>query len=115
MSGPATSSRISRPCRRPEVPIASRAERSPLPRISAFYGIVIGMHYNDHAPPHFHAAYGGHEAKILILTVRVLAGSLPPRALRMVRKWVGLHSGELLANWRRARELQPLAKIEPLP
>jgi len=29
-----------------------------VPRISSFYGIVIAMYYDDHAPPHFHARYG---------------------------------------------------------
>ncbi len=27
----------------------------PVPRISAFYGVVIWMYYDDHNPPHFHA------------------------------------------------------------
>jgi len=26
-----------------------------MPTISVFYGIVIQMFWNDHAPPHFHA------------------------------------------------------------
>jgi hypothetical protein len=30
-----------------------------VPRISAFYGIVIEMYFGDHPPPHFHARYGG--------------------------------------------------------
>jgi len=30
-----------------------------MPEISRFLGIVIAMYYNDHAPPHFHARYGG--------------------------------------------------------
>jgi hypothetical protein len=25
-----------------------------VPRISEFFGIMIAMYYNDHAPPHFH-------------------------------------------------------------
>jgi phosphomannomutase len=29
-----------------------------MPRISAFYGIVIAMYFDDHGPPHFHARYG---------------------------------------------------------
>jgi Domain of unknown function (DUF4160) len=28
-----------------------------MPRISSFYGILIYMYYNGHAPPHFHAEY----------------------------------------------------------
>jgi hypothetical protein len=37
-----------------------------MPAISRFYGIVIRMFYRDHAPPHFHATYGEHEAMISI-------------------------------------------------
>ena len=37
-----------------------------MPRISAFFGIIIWMYYNDHQPAHFHAEYGGQEALILI-------------------------------------------------
>jgi hypothetical protein len=33
-----------------------------MPTISSFYGIMIRMFYNDHAPPHFHARYGEFEA-----------------------------------------------------
>jgi len=30
-----------------------------MPIISAFLGIVIRIHYNDHNPPHLHAEYQG--------------------------------------------------------
>jgi hypothetical protein len=32
-----------------------------MPEVSQFLGIVIGMFFNDHNPPHFHATYGGCE------------------------------------------------------
>lgn len=51
-----------------------------MPRISEFYGILIYMYYQDHAPPHFHAIYGEHEAEIEIATGGVLHGYLPRRA-----------------------------------
>jgi hypothetical protein len=44
----------------------------------------------------------------------LLAGSLPPRALRYVREWAELHREELAANWSRARAEQPLEEIAPL-
>lgn len=47
-----------------------------MPRISAFYGIVIGMFYRDHPPAHFHARYADQEAKIDISTLEVVDGSL---------------------------------------
>ena len=35
-----------------------------MPEISRFFGIVIAMYYDDHAPPHFHAIYGSEKAEI---------------------------------------------------
>jgi hypothetical protein len=86
-----------------------------MPRISAFYGIVIAMYFGDHPPPHFHARYGEHEAQIAIATGQVLQGSLPRRALRLVHEWSELHRDELLADWERAERAEPLVSIEPLP
>ena len=35
-----------------------------MPEISRFYGIVIFMNFNDHAPAHFHVWYGKYKATI---------------------------------------------------
>jgi hypothetical protein len=67
-----------------------------VPTISAFYGIVIRMFVKDH-PPH------------------LLDGELPPRAARLVREWASLHRPELEANWGRAKRMEPVQPIEPLP
>ena len=72
------------------------------------------MYYRDHAPPHFHAIYGEHEATIEIATAKVLDGSLPRRALKMVIEWTKTHRSELEENWDRARRGASLASIEPL-
>jgi len=88
---------------------------SRMPLLAMFYGIVIWMYRPDHPPPHFHAQYGDDVAQIELATLRILNGSLPPRALRLVRAWARLHTDELTNNWRRAQELEPLAPIEPLP
>jgi hypothetical protein len=85
-----------------------------MPRISAFYGIVIAMYYNDHAPPHFHAIYSGDEAQIAIETLQPIRGSLPTTALRLIRDWGELHRVELEQNWIKARDQVPLDMIEPL-
>ena len=50
-----------------------------MPEISRFYGVRITMNYDEHLPPHFHAAYGSEEAQILIATGQILHGSLPGR------------------------------------
>ena len=86
-----------------------------MPTISAFYGIVIAMFFNDHDPPHFHARYAEYRARVGIATGDLLDGRLPPRAIRLVKEWTELHRAELEEDWRLAQELQPLRPIEPLP
>lgn len=86
-----------------------------MPRISAFHGIVISMYHNEtHGPPHFHVSYGEHEALVAIGSLEIVQGSLPVRQLRLVRRWAGIHQGELAETWRRARLGQALGRIEPL-
>ena len=82
--------------------------------ISRFFGIVIKMFFNDHNPPHFHAYYAEHEILIDIQHLSVFAGSLPPRALGLVVEWATLHQQELIDDWKKAKDRQPLNKIEPL-
>jgi hypothetical protein len=85
-----------------------------MPRVSRFYGIVIAMYYNDHAPPHFHVRYAEHEASIEIESLSYLEGKLPRRAYGLVLEWAAAHRQELRENWDLAREGLPLATIEPL-
>ena len=85
-----------------------------MPRISAFFGIVIRMFYNDHSPPHFHAEYGEYEAVYEIETIAVLRGQLPRRAHALVVEWTSLHRDELMEDWERARQNVPLRSIQPL-
>ncbi len=85
-----------------------------MPCISAFFGIVIRMFYNDHWPPHFHAEYGEYEAVYQIETIEVLRGKLPRRAHALVVEWITLHRAELMENWNRARQGLPMRGIEPL-
>ena len=85
-----------------------------MPRVSQFFGVVIYMYHNDHAPPHFHAEYGEAEAVYAIDTLDTLRGQLPRRAHNMVVEWALAHRSELRANWRQARQRLPLEPIEPL-
>jgi Domain of unknown function (DUF4160) len=85
-----------------------------VPRISEFYGIVIAMYYREHGVAHFHATYAGETVVVAIETGEVIAGSVPARALRLVREWAELHRNELMQNWERAREQAPLERIAPL-
>jgi len=85
-----------------------------MPELCRFFGIIIAMYYNDHAPAHFHAKYGDEQASIRIEDGQILEGALGTRALRLVEKWRLLHRTELLDDWRRAQARQPLVRIEPL-
>ncbi len=85
-----------------------------MPEISRFFGIIIAMYYNDHAPPHFHAKYSGDEAIIVIDTGEILAGHLPPRAIALVQEWRQMHISDLSTDWTLARERKVLKRIEPL-
>ena len=59
-----------------------------MPRVSAFYGIVIYMYIRDHAPPHIHAWAAEQRAVIDIATGKVTAGALKARQAALVRDWV---------------------------
>ena len=89
------------------------AEERGVPEVSRFHGIVVAIYYNDHAPPHFHARYESYEITVGIMD-GVVVGRFPRRALGLVVEWYTLHQTELLENWNRARERQPLIRIEPL-
>jgi hypothetical protein len=66
-----------------------------MPEVSRFYGIVIRIFFGDHPPPHLHAVYGEHSAKVDITTLAVFDGRLPARALSLVIEWATLHQNEL--------------------
>jgi hypothetical protein len=85
-----------------------------MPAISRFFGITIGMYFDDHLPPHFHARSGEFSAKICADTLELMVGDLPRRELRLVMAWAEMHASELQDNWRRAREGATLRAIEPL-
>ena len=68
-----------------------------MPEISRFWGIIIRMYADEHAPPHFHAEYGDYE-----VTVDIETG---------VVTW---SFSKKMANWEAAMNRKPLSKIEPL-
>jgi hypothetical protein len=85
-----------------------------VPTISVFYGIVIQIFWNEHAPPHFHALYGEHEALIDLRDLSVMRGSLPRRAMALVIEWATDHRDDIMEDWNLCRQLQPPKPIEPL-
>jgi hypothetical protein len=84
-----------------------------MPVVSRFFGIIIVMYWRDHAPPHFHAKYGGEEVIVDIQTGE-LTGAMSKRALAMVNEWRLLHIDELLENWELGAARRPFMKIDPL-
>jgi len=85
-----------------------------MPEISRFYGIIIRMFYNDHNPPHFHIIYQEFEAVMSIVTLEVLDGEIPKRAMSLTLEWANQNRDQLLLNWERARNQEELNKIKPL-
>ncbi len=85
-----------------------------MPEISRFFGMVVTMNYNDHAPPHFHVRYGSQKALVGIDALTVLRGRLSPRMLGLVVEWASLHREELMTDWELARQQAVLNKIDPL-
>ena len=61
-----------------------------MPEISRFFGIIITMFYNDHAPAHFHAEYQGFKFEVEIES-GIVMGRVSPRVLRLVQEWRELH------------------------
>ncbi len=72
------------------------------------------MYYKEHAPPHFHAKYGGQRAAFSIQELRLIEGVLPPRVVTIVIEWAFQHREELMENWRRVERKEQLKAIEPL-
>jgi hypothetical protein len=85
-----------------------------VPIVSAFFGIIVRMYFDDHAPPHFHAEYHGQDA-VLDFNGNIIEGEISSRiARRLLREWAKLHRFELEANWKRAKKLHALESIAPL-
>ena len=85
-----------------------------MPIISMFYGLLIQMFWDDHAPPHFHVMYAEYEASIDIDTLKVIKGKMPRRALALVLEWASEHREELFEDWELCRLQQPPKRISPL-
>jgi hypothetical protein len=86
-----------------------------MPVISAFFGIIIRMFYDDHNPPHIHAEYQGRKA-LVDFRGNILKGDLQSRtALKLVREWIDLRHSELLEDWQLAKQGKEIKGIDPLP
>ena len=83
-----------------------------MPVLSRFYGIIMRMYFQqaEHNPPHVHAIYGEEMAAVDIRTGEVMEGNLPPKALALVREWIGLNRDDLLKMW----DTQEFKQLSPL-
>jgi hypothetical protein len=86
-----------------------------MPTICTFYGILIQMYWDDHAPPHFHALYAESEVLVDIRTLEILRGNMPRRALALVLEWAQEHRAELMEDWQLCSLKKAPNKIQPLP
>ena len=85
-----------------------------MPTICMFYGILVKMYWNDHAPPHFHVEYGEYRAQYAIETLELMKGALPRRAHALVLEWATMHRVELMEDWQLCESKQQPKKISPL-
>ena len=88
-----------------------------MPRVSAFYGIVITMYFNEGLHlwrPHFHAESAGDWASFDIESLELIAGHLPRRATKLVLRWARLHQEEFGRNWDLLRSTGKVLPIAPL-
>ena len=85
-----------------------------MPTISTFYGILIRMYFNDHAPAHFHVQYAEYKATVDIQLLTISSGELPRRAQELVLDWAELHQHELLEDWQLCLEKKQPKPIAPL-
>jgi hypothetical protein len=74
-----------------------------MPQISTFFGIIVRMHFGDHAPPHFPAEQQGERATFdfdgTLLRGNITSGTVR----RLIEQWASQHRQELELNWRKHR------------
>jgi hypothetical protein len=88
-----------------------------MPRITEFYGIFIYMYFQDNKQynaPHIHVRYAEYKASFSIETGDLLAGRLPNKQTKRVKKWIGAGRQDLEENWERSVRGEALKTINPL-
>jgi hypothetical protein len=77
--------------------------------------LVILMNYNDHSPPHVHVRYQGdiRSYRLEIQNQMWLKPGrlLPPSLKRLIEVWVEVHKEELLEQWNRAQQGEPISIV----
>jgi hypothetical protein len=75
-----------------------------MPTIAEFDGIKICMYADDHAPPHFHILFAGHEALVRISDLTVTGGNVPRTALQKALAWATDNQAALALRWLQLNE-----------
>ena len=68
-----------------------------MPTLATFSTFVIRMYFEDHNPPHVHAA------KMAIADSRVIRGALPARVEREAADWIAANRALLTKKWKEFR------------
>jgi hypothetical protein len=84
--------------------------------VSQFYGMTILMPYTvkENARPYFEVEYEGKTSKFEIDTSRMIEGILLDDGKEIVIEWSQDHRRELIENWKRILNKEPLKPIEPI-
>lgn len=51
-------------------------------------GIYYSIHSRDHNPPHLHIRYAEYDARIDIMSRKLIKGNLPKAQLKQVQEWL---------------------------
>ena len=90
-------------------------EKTVMPELCRFLGLIIKIQFRDHSPPHIRVWYGGHDrASIRIKDGSIYRGSLPRPQLLFVGAWAYLHQDELMEAWDMASRNRHPGRIAPL-
>ncbi len=87
-----------------------------MPELSRFAGMIIYMLFFDvkqHNKPHVHVYYGEYKA-VIAIDGELLAGSLPPKQMKIITGWLAFHEEEVYGAWNLAVKGEHFDKIAPM-
>lgn len=82
-----------------------------MPRWAEVAGHSLWFYYQEeHQLPHV-AVRGEHRATLALGTGKILAGRLPPKLHRTIRRFLDDHRGEAYEAWEATRRAQPPGNV----
>ncbi len=82
--------------------------------LARFFGLIVRLYYREHGVPHIHVIAGDDEAAISLVDGRIIEGSLPAPAFRLVMEWIYEHHQELREAWVMAQSGKRPKKVPPM-